>query len=252
MKKNTNPVPQEKNYIWQGAVPDWLKKTQRPIHSAMEPCRPYTVSHGNKPSNIVSSEDIKKIPAQSLSNFAKNKSPLYSMKYLGITNGQIGILSKRAPIPYISPLEACKDVPFALINSSLNDRNKSTRLLNRLISNPEQLVFQPEPAQENIEKIEDDFPDPNLYNEYIIHTYARPRGLMKVNKNDEPDQNQPVNKPIQIPYHRVGFSGWKLSRPKSSNPNRYSNSARSLLKTPDKNLNRANTSNRAKNPKKTL
>jgi hypothetical protein len=147
----------------------------------------------------------------------QSSGPLYSIKYLGITKGQIGILSKRSPIPYLSPLEACKDVPLTLINSSLSDRKTSSRMLNRLINipNPAPLISDISFEKSEEKQEEENFPDPEIYNEKIIHTYARPKAFICIKKSNVEDGIIP-KKAVVMPYNRVGISGWKLSRPKTA------------------------------------
>ena len=68
--------------------------------------------------NIFENAKFNWYPNQNYSFYAeseekKQERPLYSMKYLGITNGKIGILTKKIPIPYkkseqpAEPLELC-------------------------------------------------------------------------------------------------------------------------------------------------
>ena len=142
--------------------------------------------------------------------------PLYSVKYLGITKGQIGILSKRSPIPHLSPLEFCKDVPLTLINSYANEKRNSSRPGNKLghVSNAEPLVTEFSNDKSEVYE-EENFPDPENYNEFVVHTYARPKALVSVRKmyNNE----EVTRKAVIVPYNRVGISGWKLSRPRTAN-----------------------------------
>ena len=228
---------QKSQFKWIGSIPDWYKSPSRSIKSALHLKRS-SMSKESKNSQPLLIDHYKDSSICFSPNNNFNISPCYSIKYLGITKGQIGILSKRAPIPYISPLEACKDVPLAIINSSISDQKTSSRLLNKLITKPVPMAYKPEsPKVQEIEKsiteeiIDDDFPDPEAYDEFVIHTYARPKGLITVKKEEFYD---PPHIPIQIPYHRVGVSGWKLSRPKSTCNERPSKSSRSTRKVPHK------------------
>jgi hypothetical protein len=200
------------SYIWDGSIP------QQSVENSLS----------LKPSNSRYSKDIKKTES-SLAHLSKDPTirtspsevrqpvPYYSIKYLGVTRGQMGILSKRAPIPYLSPLEACKDVPLTLINASVADRRPASRIINKLITVPTaaenrvEVVEEPQKTEE-----EDEMPNPELYDEYVIHTYARPKALVTVRKSDTERMMEERHKPIEIPYHRVGISGWKLSRPKTA------------------------------------
>ena len=151
--------------------------------------------------------------AFSAANYNSNSSPCYSIKYLGVTKGQIGILSKRSPIPYLSPLETCKDVPLVLINSSTANRGISNRLLNKLVSGTGHLELKPDIQETFIEKeayeqeTDNDFPNPEEYDEFVIHTYARPKALVSVRKADIYEYNPPIHKPVNIPNQRLGISG---------------------------------------------
>jgi hypothetical protein len=197
-------------YIWESAVPDKLKS--RKIKSSLEPTKT-----SEAPQDCNTSTSLLMQAQDSIYKEMDQSAPLYSIKYLGITKGQIGILSKRTPIPYLSPLEACKDVPLTLINSSLSDRKISSRMINRLINVPNpaplNLDFSVDKPEKKTE--EENFPDPEIYNEKIIHTYARPKALVSVKKEfGEGEGSQ--RKPVVTPYNRVGISGWKLSRPKTA------------------------------------
>ena len=70
----------------------------------------------------------------------------YSVKYLGIAKGQIGILSKRLPMP---------------------QRSSVGKYLNA------------HPPADN------EAPRPEEYNEQVIHTYSRPKALIPVKKKQD-------------------------------------------------------------------
>ena len=196
--------------IWESAAQDKLKS--RKIKTSLEPTKT-----SETPQDFQTSTSLLIQAQDSIYKEMDQSAPLYSIKYLGITKGQIGILSKRTPIPYLSPLEACKDVPLTLINSSLSDRKVSSRMINRLINVPNpapvNLEFSVDKPEKKTE--EENFPDPEIYNEKIIHTYARPKALVSV-KRDLGETEGLKRKPIVTPYNRVGISGWKLSRPKTA------------------------------------
>ncbi|OMJ95767.1 hypothetical protein SteCoe_846 [Stentor coeruleus] len=119
----------------------------------------------------------------------------------------------------MSPLDTCKDVPLTLINYTERYSKASNRILNKILSEPIQTIFKPEPEEILVEKItEEKFPSPEAYDEYVVHTYARPKALVTLHKEEIYESNEIQHKPVQIPYNRVGVSGWKLSRPKSSKP----------------------------------
>lgn len=207
-------------FRWESSIPDYLKSPSKSIKSAIVSKRRLSLVNNIKKSDSFSQDPINKMPTvQSSPLDLKSNPPCYSIKYLGVTKGQIGILSKRAPIPYMSPLDTCKDVPLTLINHTGRYTKASNRILNKILSEPIQTVFKPDPPEILIEKVsEEKFPSPEAYDEYVIHTYARPKALVTIHKEDSYESNEVQHKPVQIPYHRVGISGWKLSRPKSSKP----------------------------------
>lgn len=233
-KESKSTFKGEKAFRWESSIPDWLKDRSRPVKSAMDSNRRLSISKDFKNSDTYTHDQITKMPTiQSSPTELRPSAPCYSIKYLGVTKGQIGILSKRAPIPFMSPLETCKDVPMTLINSSVGEKKSASRILNKILTQPMQPVFRADPPEEPIEKEPDeDFPNPEAYDEFVIHTYARPKALVTVHREDFFEESDSIHKPVQIPYHRVGISGWKLSRPKSSNP-RTSSSQRRYLKKPE-------------------
>lgn len=173
------------------------------------------------------------------------QSPSYSIKYLGITNGQIGILSKRTPIPQLSPLESCKDVPLPLIYSTSKDMRQTNSIINQIIdSRPNsksntRIDYKPNeinyisPVVHLSKKVESDvvideslYPNPDAYNKHVIHTYARPRGLVAHQKQfsdaDEVIDVETFNskflqlkkrfdlnkqRPVETPVFRTGVTG---------------------------------------------
>ena len=186
-----------------------IKNPSRSANSAFKIDRKSSLPKQSKmSSSFIQEKNLKDPSIYSTQNNIQSTSPCYSIKYLGITKGQIGILSKRTPIPYLSPLEACKDVPMSLINSSIPNHRTSSRLINKLISIPTQPIdIKPDTQEVLIEKESDDeFPNPEFYDEFVIHTYARPRGLITAKKDDS-NIYELRHPPVQIPYHRVGISG---------------------------------------------
>lgn len=188
-------------FIWQGSMP--VKTTESVVKLPLE---------------IVQTPALKK-SAKAHPFFRKGKSPnliskileksqdsslFYSIKYLGITKGQIGVLSKRSRIPQLSPLETCKDVPLVQINSSISkSASKSTQKID---------YSKKMPREESINK--------DLYkdeNEFVIHTYARPRGLISAQRSSYRDGVAENKISIVTQCQRTGPSGWKLIRPKSTN-----------------------------------
>lgn len=205
MNKNLKP-----KFKWDGSAPLSKEKVYKPV---LEKSSNKETRDNSPITNSLLEQHIN----ANLNKVKENSTgPLYSVKYLGITKGQIGILSKRSPIPQLSPLETCKDVPLTLINSYASEKRTNSRLANKLInnSNADPLItdFSNDKSEDAHE--EENFPDPENYNEFVVHTYARPKALISVRKmfNNE----EITRKPVIVPYNRVGISGWKLSRPKTA------------------------------------
>jgi hypothetical protein len=60
----------------------------------------------------------------------------------------------------------------------------------------------------------DEFPRPDLNDEYAIHTYARPRAFTALRRSRSVMSGESQQKVIEIPMPRNGVSGWKLMKPK--------------------------------------
>lgn len=68
-----------------------------------------------------------------------------------------------------------------------------------------------------LEKYEDDKKEDQ---NFMIHTYARPRRLVAIrDKQTSRDNEEVTKKMLASPTIRIGIAGWKLSRPKSLSPN---------------------------------
>jgi hypothetical protein len=124
----------------------------------------------------------------------------YSIKYLGVTNDQIGILSKRTRIPKLSPMETCKDVPLAVINGAAGvlKKDSSYRHLNSQSRNSSPPRMQSSGKQD-----------------YVIHTYARPRGLSTSHKRIKKEKRNMCALINEKHSESRAVSGWKLTRPKN-------------------------------------
>lgn len=128
-------------------------------------------------------------------------SKYYSIKYLGVTKGQIGVLSKRTKIPELSPMETCKDVPLSVINNYMFSQNKEDFPSKKKTNSRES-----SPARGG--KIEPD--------DFVIHTYARPRGLSVSRKVYNKPKFESSTLATLVQTRSV--SGWKLKRPKTNSP----------------------------------
>jgi hypothetical protein len=140
----------------------------------------------------------------------------YSIKYLGVTNGQIGILSKRTKIPQLSPMETCKDVPLAVINGTVFGLEKE-------FSVKKMKKYSNESSPNKKESLEK--------GDFVVHNYARPRGLSTSYKKIR--RGGLVTKVLARPIQTRAVSGWKLSRPRSNSP--CKDRSRKDIEAPDRN-----------------
>ena len=149
----------------------------------------------------------------------------YTVKYIGVTNGQIGILSTKRPIPRLSYLEACPRSPLPMIYASV-----SRKVLPGPESNEnflkEELTFMETHARSRL-KPRPRPPSPKSEEHYLVHKYSLPRGLVAVHT---PSADLPLSaalspqqsgyalrfelekqKRFPTPRLRRGMSGWMLS-----------------------------------------
>lgn len=235
------PGPQRRpKVIWRSSIPyGWTKvmetweiarqkeKMQRKSPSQVLdlPSRPPF-----KPVRVLSNPHTTQIASEPSGKF-------YSLKYLGITNGEIGILTQRKPIP----LNHVKGVGCAgimkaksvihLISEGFEDGNQSYD------SHVERKT-----REEAANTLDEEVlvPAPEKYNEFVVNRYLKARPLTpgkRVNtdllsKSYHQRQCMEGNATalglqyIAPDFHpakrqRRGVSGWKLSRPQSSfTPNR--------------------------------
>ncbi|OMJ68161.1 hypothetical protein SteCoe_34466 [Stentor coeruleus] len=213
-----SPNKSVEKFIWESSIPESLKKLNSKITDVPSSTNYFNFkrSRGNHP--FLNKKKLSNPSSQVSLSQATSGPNFYSIKYLGITNGQIGILSKRAPIPQLSAMETCKDVPLAIINTSAND-SKSSRNFGKLIaSSVKKLENRPFSKEAFGNYIEDSFPNPNEYNEFVIHTYARPRGLNAIRRSQKKEFSADAVKPASAAMQRNGICGWKLTRPKTTVP----------------------------------
>lgn len=134
-----------------------------------------------------------------------NENHYYTVKYVGITNGELGVLSQRKPL--LSPKSQF-----------------------RYLIPPGPLTPQPTTADMTNTALPAEFlrPNPSKYNEFIVHQYSRPRPLTASKR--ERGLASPVNQNWLIEGAKYGVSGldtapakverkavsgWKLSWPRS-------------------------------------
>ena len=137
----------------------------------------------------------------------KESSKFYSIKYLGVTKGVIGILSKRTRIPQLSPMETCKDVPLSVINSSMTDKNSVPEKFFSRFGYVSSIKLPNAEKEISEDHQEDHFYESDSNNEFIIHNYARPRGLISIRRSSNRDDSFESTKPIAVQCQRTGVSG---------------------------------------------
>ncbi|OMJ86006.1 hypothetical protein SteCoe_12574 [Stentor coeruleus] len=209
-----SPSKSNKKFIWESSIPESLKKFNfKTIEAPSSTSRiNFKCSRGNY--LFLNKKKFSDPSSQiSLSQAASGRN-FYSIKYLGITNGQIGILSKRNQIPQSSAIETYKDTPLVIINTSGNDNKSSRNLINSLANKLENF-----PSKEPLGNYIDDLiPNSNDHNEFIIHTYARPRALNAIRRSQKKEFSADAVKPASAALQRNGICGWKLTRPKTTVP----------------------------------
>lgn len=215
-------------------LPPRAKSTIRPV----SPARERTPQQwGN--------EDLKATARQT-------KRPLYSVKYFGVTDGDFGVLTRKRLMPVISPLEACNNTPLAVLSAV--KRKRTGKVINSSITGrklvpsrtpePERTLLSADisPLSDTMVPEEYLHPVPAKYNHHLVHTYARPRGLVKPDDNDtfsrcaafcEPytDTEEKKCTPevqeymgryetarrqvYQVTLQRREIRGWKLTQPRT-------------------------------------
>lgn len=213
-----SPNKSLEKFIWESSIPESLKKINSKTIEAPSSTNyaNFRCSRGNHP--FLNKKKLSDPSSQVSLSQATSGPNFYSIKYLGITNGQIGILSKRAPMPQLSAMETCKDVPLAIINTSVNDSKSSRNFGNLIASSAKKIENRPLSKDAFGNYIEDSFPNPNEYNEFVIHTYARPRGLNAIRRSQKKEFSADAVKPASAAIQRNGICGWKLTRPKTTVP----------------------------------
>lgn len=182
---------------------------QRKIHSGQETCRiPRATEENQKSLNILRPS----IENSKIFNRPQTGDVYYTTKYLGVTKGQMGILTRKSLMPCLSSYETCKNVPLSVINSAL----KPDRIASEMIKG---IIAQSNQEFKNIDEVsvskDSDVPHPEEYDEFVIHKYARPNGLTALRK---PVKQITMPVPIKIEKKREGITGWKLSRPSIVKP----------------------------------
>lgn len=191
--------------------------------------------------------------------FVKEMSRSYSVKYLGISNGQVGILSKRLPIPRISRLDSCRNKALSIIYAAADQSRRPPpkrirswipriQTLEDSIKDSSEAASPPpyrqpeaiEPSEVSKSESEVILIDPQKYDVFLVNQYSRPRSLKTVRKPktsrsvnaswlDDRYANYNRNK-LRTPVPRAGLVGWKISRART--PTTRSSSQAGLGRTP--------------------
>lgn len=134
----------------------------------------------------------------------------YSVKYVGVCNGEMGVLSQRKQLQFERKQRPFLPSTSPLLSGSLENTSGLEALSNTKDPIPQEFLH----------------PKPERYAEYLVHTYTRPRPLTAVSsmrKIEQPDTFTTLNpgrfnralhdiKPAKI--SRNSISGWKLATPK--------------------------------------
>jgi hypothetical protein len=202
--------------IWQSSIPKSLKKPKTP----KTPSSPLDSSLLKSPrkthSFLTKQKSLEKGSLGTSKVIKKNPRLYYSIKYLGVTKGEIGVFTKRAPMPQLSAFQTCKDVPLAFINTSLSEKKVQAKAGSSFSTLSTQRVSKYPIKPENTES---SALNSEGNKDYVIHTYARPRGLAALHRIIHKSHFKTVDAE-SLPYQTVGVSGWKLIRPKTTSPRR--------------------------------
>jgi len=190
-------------------------------------------------------------------------SKTYSVKYLGISNGQLGILSKRLPVPRMSRLDSCKNKPLPVIYAAayrlprsspkrikslipkidvLDESFKDSSVSDMLSPHkPTEPVEIPMDLSKSESEASGPMADPQKYDIWLVNKYSRPRGLKTAKKpkvyrdlvhdNWLEDRFELYKRrSVMTPVPRSGLAGWKISRPRT--PATRASSQAGMRRTP--------------------
>lgn len=164
-----------------------------------------------------------------------NSKSFYSIKYLGITNGEIGILSQRKPIPIKSTVSS-QHIPKA--KSLMHLIPDHMEYFDQSFDSQQVEERTREEAAGTQDDLEDSLvPMPEKYDEFVVTKYIKARPLTPGKRGGDVGGYRGVgyqkrqvgeanNTALGLHYitpnfqpakrQRRGISGWKLSRPHSS------------------------------------
>ena len=208
----------------------WTHTSAEKVRSSPSQQRKKTVE-GSSSGNLA--EESRKTRRKSEAGRGK-----YTVQYVGITNGQIGILSTKRPIPQIPYVEACSRSPLPMIFASesrrrLQSPTPSIKLLKSELSyiqDRSRRLSRRRPPTHSASTL----PKQSEEDEYVINRYSFPRGLVATRKRRtkavelgeeikrksadlvafELRYELDKRKKIPTPRMRRGCSGWMLSSSK--------------------------------------
>lgn len=132
----------------------------------------------------------------------------YTVKYFGVTNGQIGILSTKRLLPRLPFQQGRTQLPLPLTYASesrrhLQDKPSPIKLvknqLHYIASQTKTLMQRRSPGTRQVEMNQD----------FVINRYAFPRGLVAVRKRGRKTHRNELSQQFETP--KRGMSGWMLS-----------------------------------------
>lgn len=222
------------NFEFEGESQDSLPRAKSTLHPA-SPVRDKTQWGEN---------DLKSTAKQT-------KRPVYSVKYFGVTDGDFGVLTRKRLMPVISPMEACANTPLAVLSAV--KRRHTGKVINTSVTGRKPVPCRtPEPSRTPLSAdvspkgmlVPEEYlrPTPAKYNHYLVHTYARPRGLIKPEGSETmnrcaafcefhsdteekkciPELQEYMGRyeaarrqVYQVTLQRRDIRGWKLTQPKA-------------------------------------
>ena len=150
-----------------------------------------------------------------------NPQSKYTIKYVGVTNGQIGILSTKRPIPRLPFRDVCMQQPLPLIYAS-----ESRRQLQIQDSSPIKLVkrelnYIQTQAKSHAQRKSPEGSRVPQGEDFVVNRYAFPRGLVAVRRKRSRKSGVLARRcelSLQLPSPRRGLSGWMLSSARLEDP----------------------------------
>lgn len=183
----------------------------RTLESHDQPGYTLRNSHSLSGNWLPSVPDIRRI-RHSCEVLPKQRSPnnKYTIKYVGVTNGQIGILSTKRPIPRLPFSEVCTQQPLPLIYAC-----ESRRRLQMQADSPIKLVkreldYIQTQAKSHLQKRSPLRSKVTPGEDFVVNRYAFPRGLVAVRRKRRGVAHK-GELSLQLPTSRRGVTGWMLT-----------------------------------------